>query len=105
MSTPVLSTANLIERVQAADSAIARLGVRTIGLFGSFARGEQTPGSDIDLLVEFAPEHHTFDNYMELAFLLEDLLGRKVEIVTPEALSPYIAPHILREVTRVLSLN
>jgi predicted nucleotidyltransferase len=47
------------------------------------------------------PEKHTFDNFMEVAFLLEELLGRKVEVVTPEALSPYIGPHILREVERV----
>lgn len=49
-------------------------------------RGEQTAFSDIDLLVEFMPEKHTVDNFMELAFLLEELLGRKVEVVTPDAL-------------------
>ena len=51
--------------------------------------------------VEFAPDKHTFDNFMELSFLLEYMLGRKVDIVTPEALSPYIGPHILKEVERV----
>jgi hypothetical protein len=76
-------------------------GVKNIGLFGSFVRGDQTPLSDIDILVEFIPEKHTFDNFMDVAFLLEELLGRKVELITPEALSPYIGPHILREVERV----
>ncbi len=76
-------------------------GVKNIGLFGSFVRGDQTPLSDIDILVEFMPEKHTFDNFMEVAFLLEEILGRKVELVTPEALSPYIGPHILKEVERV----
>ena len=52
-------------------------------------------------LVEFLPGKHSFDNFMELAFLLEDLLGRKVELVTYESLSPYIGTHILREVQRV----
>ncbi len=80
---------------------LAFLGVKNIGLFGSFVRGEQTALSDIDLLVEFMPEKHTFDNFMELTFLLEELLGRKVELVTLEALSPYIGPHILKEVERV----
>ncbi|MGV8058215.1 MAG: nucleotidyltransferase family protein [Smithellaceae bacterium] len=80
---------------------LAALGVVSIGLFGSFVRGEQTTLSDIDLLVEFAPDLHTFDNFMELSFLLEDLLGRKVDMVTPEALSPYIGPYILKEVERV----
>lgn len=45
---------------------------------------------------------HTFDNFMGLAFLLDDLLGRRVELVTPESLSPHIGPHILREVKHVL---
>lgn len=76
-------------------------GVKDIGLFGSFVRGDQTPLSDIDILVEFMPENHTFDNFMEVAFLLEEILGRKVELVTPEALSPHIGPHILKEVERV----
>lgn len=80
---------------------LAELGVVSIGLFGSFVRGDQNPESDIDLLVEFAPQKHTFDNFMDLSFLLEDLLGQKVEIITPEALSPYIGPHILKEVERV----
>lgn len=40
----------------------------------------------------------TFDNFMQLAFLLEDLLNRPVELVTPESISPYIRPYILKEV-------
>lgn len=55
----------------------------------------------MDFLVEFLPEMHTFDNFMELSFLLEILMGRKVELVTPEALCPYIGPHIPREVENV----
>ena len=89
------------QRIVAAREQLAALGVRSVGLFGSFVRGEQTSSSDVDVLVEFCAEQHTFDNFMAVAFLLEDLLGRKVEVVTPEALSPYIGPHILREVERV----
>ena len=74
------------------------LGVRRIGLFGSFVRGEQHPGSDIDLLVEFDPARKTFDNFIELSFFLEELMQRRVELVTVESLSPYLGPHILREV-------
>ena len=61
----------------------------------------QTGRSDVDIIVEFFPDQHTFDNFMDVSFLLEDLLGRKVELVTPEALSPHIAQHIFREVERV----
>jgi len=74
------------------------LGVARVGLFGSFARGDQRPDSDVDLLVHFEPGQKTFDHYMELAFLFEDLLQRRVELVTPEALSPHIGPRILEEV-------
>ncbi len=92
---------DVIRRVSEARDRLALLGVRNIGLFGSFVRGEQTPSSDIDMLLEFIPGKHTFDNFMEAAFLLEELFGRKVEVVTPEALSPYLKPHILGEVERV----
>jgi Predicted nucleotidyltransferases len=91
----------IFQRILEKQKQLAFYGVKNIGLFGSFVRGEQTALSDIDILVEFIPEKHTFDNFMEVAFLLEELLGRKVELITPESLSPYIGPHILREVERV----
>jgi predicted nucleotidyltransferase len=75
-----------------------KLGVKRCGLFGSFLRGQQNNQSDVDLLIEFAPEQKSFDNFMRLAFFLEETMGRKVELVTPESLSPYIGPRILREV-------
>jgi len=74
------------------------LGVRKIGLFGSFVRGEQHPDSDIDLLVEFEAGQKTFDAFMELSFLLEEVFQRRIELLTVESLSPYIGPHILKEV-------
>jgi hypothetical protein len=74
------------------------LGVRRIGLFGSFLRGQQRPDSDIDLLAEFEPGRKTFDAFMELALFLESALQHRVELVTLESLSPYIGPHILMEV-------
>lgn len=73
-------------------------GVKRFGLFGSFARGQPGEESDVDLLVEFEEGRKTFDNFISLAFFLEDLFGRKVDLVTPESLSPHIGPHILREV-------
>ena len=80
------------------QARLKTLGVRRLGLFGSFARGEQQSASDIDLLVEFAPGKKTFDAFMKLSFLLEEILEHSVELVTVESLSPYIAPHILKEV-------
>ena len=74
------------------------MGVRRLGLFGSFVRGEQRADSDVDLLAEFAPGQKTFDNFMQLAFFLEDLFHRQVELVTPESMSPYLRPYIMDEV-------
>ncbi len=101
MTTRVEDKEAAESRIMAAREELIALGVTSVGLFGSFVFGKQTPESDIDVLVEFAPEKHSFDNFMELSFLLEDLLGRKVDVVTPEALSPHIGPHILQEVQRV----
>lgn len=78
-----------------------RYGVRRYGLFGSFARNEATIKSDVDLLVEFVPEQKTFLNFSNLAFFLEDILQRQVELVTPESLSPYIGPEILQNIEYV----
>ena len=98
----MVDTKERIEQlIEEAKPRLSAYGVRSLGLFGSFERGEQTADSDIDILIEFTPEAHTFDNFMEISFLLEDLLGRKVDLVTREALSPHIGPHILREVKLV----
>jgi len=80
------------------QSRLEQFGVKRCGVFGSFARGMQSDQSDVDLLVEFESGKKSFDNFMGLAFFLEETIGRRVELVTPEALSPYIGPHILREV-------
>lgn len=80
------------------QNQIRDFGVRRCGVFGSFVRSKQTAQSDIDVLVEFQPNQKTFDNFMHLAHFLEELFGRKVDLITVESLSPYIGPHILQEV-------
>jgi predicted nucleotidyltransferase len=74
-----------------------------LALFGSVGRDAAQPDSDVDLLVEFVPGHKTFDRFMALADLLEQILNRRVELVTPESLSPFLKPYILasaRDVVR-----
>ncbi|MDI9369955.1 MAG: nucleotidyltransferase family protein [Synergistota bacterium] len=95
---PVKDKESIFEGLDRAREDLAALGVITVGLFGSFARGDQNDDSDVDLLVEFAEGKRTFDNFMELSFLLEDLMGRRVEIVTREGMSPHILPRVLEEV-------
>jgi predicted nucleotidyltransferase len=87
--------------IHARRDRIKALGVKRLGLFGSFVRMQQDRDSDIDVLVEFEPSQKTYDNFIHLAFFLEELFGRRVELVTPEALSPYIGPHIMQEVEYV----
>ncbi len=101
MENKVTIKEELIKCILEQRERFSFFGVTSIGLFGSFVRGDQTDSSYIDILVEFTPEKHTFDNFMDVSFLLEETLGRKVEVVTLEGLSPYIGPHILKEVERV----
>jgi len=92
----------ILTALRSHKSQLAALGVRRIGLFGSYARDEQQPRSDIDILVEFDPAQKTFDNFMNLYDFLEELFaGEKIEVVTTNGLSPYIGPHVLKEVTYV----
>ena len=93
---------DLVRALRENEKAIRRFGVRRLGLFGSFQRDTANSESDVDLLVEFEPGHATFDHFMGLSFFCDELFGRKVEIVTPGSLSPYIGPHIRKEVEYVL---
>ena len=53
--------------------------------------------SDVDFVVEFLPEQKTFENLMDLSFLLEGILGRSVELVTPQSLSSTMLPYIVNQ--------
>jgi len=75
-----------------------KFGVKRIGIFGSFARGEEKEDSDLDVLVVFEEGQKTFDNYMDLKFYLEDLFGREVDLVTEKALKPQLKDIIMKEV-------
>jgi uncharacterized protein len=88
----------IFQRIVDNRDALDRFGVYRFGLFGSFVSGDQNAESDVDLLVEFRPGRKSFDSFMGVAFLLEDIFERKVDLVTRESLSPYIGPKILAEV-------
>jgi uncharacterized protein len=101
MKSVVETKQDLLEVLTEHHGQIKALGVKRLGLFGSFVRDEPHETSDVDLLVEFEAGQKTFDHFMALSFLLEEWLQRRIELVTPEALSPYIGPYILREVEYV----
>ena len=96
MKTQELTSSRIIKELKKHHSVLEKYGVKKIGLFGSYIRGEQKKDSDIDFLVEFIlPD---FDNFMDLVFYLENLFGRKVELITNGNLSPYIQPYVEKEV-------
>ncbi len=102
--TAVVNRESILALVERNKEKIKSLGVKRLGIFGSFIRGEQRADSDVDVIVEFRAREKTFDNFIQLSFLLEDLFKRRVELVTLESLSPYIAPRILTQVQYV-SIN
>lgn len=97
----VQTNRDVFSRLREHRETIRSLGVGRLGVFGSFTRNEQHDESDVDVLVEFEKGEKSFDRFMELAFLLEDILQRRVELVTTESLSPYLGPRILAEVQDV----
>jgi uncharacterized protein len=84
---------------------LKKLGIASIGIFGSVVRNEDTIDSDYDILVEFAKGKKSFKTFSSLCVLFENHLGEKFELVTKESLSPYIGPHILKEVEYVKIAN
>lgn len=92
----------IFELLQRERDSIRGLGVNRLGLFGSFARGEQNPDSDVDILVEM--EGKSFTAYFEVLDFLEALFGRKVDLVPSEDIKPLLRNRILREVLYVPNL-
>lgn len=90
----------LHELVRLNRSRILRLaaqhGAGHVRVFGSLARGEAGPESDLDLLITLDPERSLLD-LIALQQSLEDLLGRKVDVVTEASVSPHIRPQLLRD--------
>lgn len=102
MITQAPSRADVQARLTAAQAEILGLGVRRLALFGSMRRDAARAESDVDVLVEFIPGQKTFDHFMDLGDLLERVLGREVELVTPESLSPFLKAHILADALDVV---
>ena len=92
---------DVIELLKKHQYELNEFGVSRLGLFGSFVRNSAKSNSDVDVLVIFEASQKNFNNFMSLSFFLEDLLGRKVDLVTIESLSPHIGENILQEVEYV----
>jgi predicted nucleotidyltransferase len=91
----------LIDRILASQQQIRSYGVQRLGIFGSFVRDQAKESSDVDFFIDFDIEYKTLKNFVGLAHFLQDLLGRKAEIVTPQSLNKYIGKYITQEVEQV----
>jgi len=92
----MLTLTEILDLIKANRSRLREFGVLKLGVFGSHARGDASPDSDIDFLVEL--ENETFRSYMGLKFFLEDLLGRKADLVLLDTIKPRMRDEILDEV-------
>lgn len=89
----------VVRRIREHLPELEQFDVRSISLFGSVARNEAGPASDVDVIVEFG--RATFDGYMGLKLYLEDLLGTRVDVATRRGLRPRIVESALREAIHV----
>jgi hypothetical protein len=96
----VMNADQIIARIRGLRTQLDALGVASLGLFGSVARAEERDDSDVDVLVAFNGPA-TFDQYMDLKLLLEDALGRRVDLVTERGLREALRPIIERELRHV----
>ena len=91
---------SVISRIRKHRAQLTELGVKSLSIFGSVARGEERPDSDVDILVEFQGRA-TFDRFMDTKFYLEELLGCKVDLVTPQAIKPRMKPYVMQDLVHV----
>lgn len=96
-----MSGQTILDQIASHKDKLRKLGVTRVGVFGSAIRGDARKTSDIDLLVEYDSSKKTYRNFFGTATFMEELLGQPVDLVTPQSLSPYIKPHILKEVRYV----
>ena len=89
----------VLEKLSGKGDELHRFHVASLSLFGSVARGEDGPGSDIDILVEFVEPVGMF-TFVRLKNYLEDLLDTRIDLVTPEALKERLRDRILKEAIR-----
>ena len=95
-----MSREDLLSLVTAHRKELEQLGVQALNLFGSVARNEAHSESDVDFLVEFSIEAGLFDLF-QVQHYLEDLLERKVDLGTKDALREHLREPVMRDVIRV----
>ncbi len=101
MITAVQRKDQIFERVRSHQSALKQFGAARLGLFGSFVRGEQTEQSDVDIVVEFEPGMKKLHSFLDMADYLEELMGRKTDVLTWEGMADFVRKHVANEIEYV----
>jgi predicted nucleotidyltransferase len=91
-----LDAEKIIATLEHHRAILKKYNVVRIGLFGSYAKGKGDAKSDIDFLVEF--KRPSCDGFLELIFRLEEIFGKRVDLITKGNLSPYMQPYVSKEV-------
>ena len=100
MSDKMSNRTDIHKRIQEIQGELKNLGVKSLSLFGSASRGEASQKSDLDFLIDFEGPY-TFDRYMEVKVLLEDLFDRDVDLVTPDAVRTEMKDNVEKDLYHV----
>ena len=95
--TQTLTKSHALHMLEENREELRRLGVENIALYGSVARDEATPQSDVDVLVDLADAFLTLEGYMDLCFYLEELFGRRVDVTTFRSIKPHMRDRVLAD--------
>ncbi len=91
---------DVLTKVKAHQAALESMGVKSLDLFGSVARNQATPSSDIDFLIEFSKPVGLFQ-LLEIQYFLEDLLERSIDLGTTDSLKEHLREPVLEDAIRV----
>ena len=80
---------------------LKKYGVRRASVYGSFARGEERPDSDVDFVIDLSTTHMGMFSYMRFINEMEEVLNRKVDIITDASMSPHMRPFIEKDLTTI----
>lgn len=97
----VNSKHDIVNIIKTNQRQLLAFGAIRIGLFGSYAKNVADADSDIDIFIEFEKGKKSFKNYTGAYIFLKELLQKDIDFITPESLSPYIGPHILKDLEYV----
>lgn len=101
MVKQTLNKSYILAQITAHKAQLQAMGAEKLGLFGSYARNQQTAESDIDFLIEFQKGKKTYNNLLDIGDFLENLYGCRVDLITPQSLTPSFLNRINSDINYV----